>query len=236
MADKDNIDLPKEEWDNYEEGIFRDPREVGPDALPGYPTTAGWDWWEEHGGGPWSEEYQTELAQRYAEEKARRNWEEALDRVTAEIGNLTFKDEFSNPDVDLTHERQTAEHEVVSGYNEKGNSIEFVVQTMGRKPPEIKITGWVTEEQLETADKLVSKPFVEVVTDRWTGTAVATNVSSPYNRTYHDKYGRIFEVTIDLLGVEQSTLPDEESSENSVLEEIQDNNRYDYDGEYGFDS
>jgi len=229
MVSKEDIDLPEEEWDNYEEGIFRDPDTTDIDKLPGYDVKAGWEHFEERGSGPFSAEYQAQLAQQYAEEKARRNWEEALNRVSAEIGDLAFEDEFSNPDVEVTHERQTAEHEVVSGYNQSGGSIEYVVQTMGRKPPEIKVTGWVTEDQLETADKLVSQSFVEVVTDRWTGTAVPTNVSSPYNRTFHDQYGRIFEITIDMLGVKQS-LPSKTSSGGSqegILESIDEGkNRY----------
>lgn len=123
-----------------------------------------------------------------------------VDRVQAEVGDLVFHDEFMNPDVDVEHERQTAEHDIISG-DRMNQEIEHVVQVMGRRPPDITITGWISEEQLEIADQLVTKDYVEVVTDRWTGVAVPIDVDTPYERTFHEKHGRIWEVTINLLGV-----------------------------------
>ncbi len=224
MVDKDDIDLPEDEWGNYEEGVFRDPNRVGPDALPGYTIEAGWEWDEKLGSGAFDEEYQAELAREYAqlEEKAREEavWSDVFDRVSAEIGDLKFEDAFSNPDVDVVNERQTAEHEIVSGGNVNGNNIEFAVQTLGSRPPEITVTGWVTEDQLQTVDELTSNSFVEMVTDRWTGTAVPVTADTPYERAVHEKYGRIFEVTITLLGIERGLRSEEEDSESSEPKEI----------------
>lgn len=129
--------------------------------------------------------------------------------VEAQIGDLEFKEDFSDPSVDVNHERHTADHEVVSGHSAiREQDIDFVVQALGTKPSELDITGWVTEDQLDLVDNLVSTAYVGVVTARWSGTAVVKDVDVPYSRTYHDQHGWIFEITIALVGVNKGSVPD----------------------------
>lgn len=128
--------------------------------------------------------------------------------VDAEIGDLTFYPEFSDPDVNLSHSRDTNDHEIVTGHTAyRDQGVEYVVQAMGRNAPEIDITGWITEEQLEVADELVTESRVRLVTSRWQGAAVPLNVDVDYSRVYHDKRGPIFETTFDLLGTNPNQFP-----------------------------
>jgi len=132
------------------------------------------------------------------------HFESKVGEVDAKIGPIEFHDEFSDPTVDISHERETADHEIVSGhtvYRERGT--EFVVQALGRRPPEISITGWLTEEQLDEADKLVTADVVNVRTARYVGTAVPRSVDIPYSRVWHDTHNWIFEVDFELRGVAQ---------------------------------
>lgn len=127
--------------------------------------------------------------------------ESRIGHIDARIGDLEFEDEFSDPTVEIGHERNTADHEIVTGHSVyRDQGVEFVVQALGRRPPEITITGWVTEDQLEIADGLVSESRVFVNTARWTGIAVPESVDTNYSRVYHDKHGWIFEVDVSLLG------------------------------------
>ncbi len=129
--------------------------------------------------------------------------------VTAQIGSLVFREEFSDPDVNLDHERETADHEVVTGHSAvRDKGIEYIVQSLGRRPPKISVTGWITEEQLDTADELVSRNYVAMISGRWTGTAVPQSVSVDYSRVWHDKHGWVFETDIQLVGVSKNVLPD----------------------------
>ena len=131
--------------------------------------------------------------------------------IQAEVGGIEFKPEFSDPDVNITNERETADHEIVSGHSAyRDNNAEYVVQALGRRPTEIEITGWITEEQLSVADNLVSQDRIDVVTSRWTGIAVPERVNVDYSRTYHEKHGWIFETDFDLLGAAEDRLLDDE--------------------------
>lgn len=137
----------------------------------------------------------------------------AVGEVDARIGELEFHDEFSDPDVEVHHTRETADHDIVTGHDAyRDRDIAFVVQALGRRPSELTITGWVTEGQLSTVDGLVSEDMVEVVTARWTGTAVPHDVDVPYSRVWHDVRGWIFEVTIELFGINQGALPGDPDS------------------------
>lgn len=127
--------------------------------------------------------------------------------VEAEVGDLKFKPEFSNPDVNVENERDMVGHSIVSGPTEFGSNEEFVVQAQGRRPSHIEIVGWVTEGQLTTVDEIIGETFVGVTTDRWIGTAVPTEVRTGYNKTVHDKYGPIFEVTITMKSAVSQILP-----------------------------
>lgn len=128
--------------------------------------------------------------------------------IDARIGPITLKDEFSDPTVDVSHERDTSEHEIVSGNTAyRNDGVEFVVQALGRRPPQIDITGWLTEQQAATADELVSENVVRIITARYTGQAVPVAVDIPYSRVYHDTYGWIFETQFQFLGI-SNIVPD----------------------------
>lgn len=131
--------------------------------------------------------------------------------VDAEVGDLKFKDEFSDPDVEVTHDRDTVDHELVTGHTAyKEDGVEFVIQAMGRNAPQIDITGWVTKEQLEIVDDLVSESRVRINSNRWSGAAVPLRTDINYNRTYHNEHGQVFEVDIELLGTDRNGYPKEE--------------------------
>lgn len=127
---------------------------------------------------------------------------EKVGQLEAEIGPIKLKDEFSDPDVDVSHTRETTDHEVVTGHTEYiDDGIEFVVQALGRKPPEIDITAWLTEDQVSKADDLVSEQVIELKTGRYYGEAIPESIDIPYSRVYHDKHGWIFEVSFEFLGI-----------------------------------
>lgn len=122
--------------------------------------------------------------------------------VDAVVGPITFKDEFSDPTVNLSHERLTTDHNIVTGHSVyRDQGTEFVVQSLGRKPPSIEIIGWLTEDQLPRADELVSEEIVPVQTARYVGTAVPTDVDVDYSRVYHNEHDWVFNTTFDLTGV-----------------------------------
>jgi len=129
------------------------------------------------------------------------NTERAGD-VSAIIGDIELEDEFADPSVDITHKRQTAEHEIVTGhtfYHEQ--NAEFVIQALGRQPPEITVTAWLTEAQTRRADDLVSEDYIPLETARYTGTVVPTDADIPHSRVFHEDHNWIFETTFDFLGV-----------------------------------
>lgn len=123
-------------------------------------------------------------------------------RIDARVGPIRFKEEFSDPEIDIQHERDTVDHEIVTGHSVyRDQGTEFVVQALGRRPPEIEITGWLTEEQLSDADALVSEDIIPLSTARFMGTAVPERVDISYSRVWHHDHGWLFETTISLLGV-----------------------------------
>ena len=139
--------------------------------------------------------------------------------VVAKIGDLEFIDAFSDPDVEITHDRDTTDHELVTGHTAyRDEGVEFVIQVMGRNAPEIDISGWITKEQLGTADALVKESRVRIDTNRWSGAAVPLRTDINYSRHQHDEHGQIFEVDIELLGTNRNGYPDtsdDTSSENN---------------------
>jgi hypothetical protein len=128
--------------------------------------------------------------------------------ITAKVGPLEFVDEFSDPDVDITSNRDRREHDVVSGASEFGVDSGFVVQPKGRRPTQIEISGWIGEKQLEVIDRLTATQLVGVRTGRWTGTAVIEEASTTDTDDRDDTYGDLFEVTVSLIGVKRGRLPD----------------------------
>lgn len=133
--------------------------------------------------------------------------------VEAEVGPLKFKPEFSDPTIDITTNRDSARHSVVSGQSENGSSEDFFVQAQGKKPTQIEIDGWVTEDQLDVVDNLVSQVKVKIISNRWTGTAVPEEVRTAYDRAFHETHGFIFNTTISLIAATRGEIPTE--SENS---------------------
>ena len=138
--------------------------------------------------------------------------------VDAKVGDLSFVGDFSDPNVDVLNTRETSEHDIISGVSELGGDGDFVVQARGRQPTQITITGWIREDQLETADDLVATNMVGVRTGRWVGSAVVEDVDVDYSRVYHDYHGPIFETTIEILAVHRNQLPDGFSEPESMDE------------------
>jgi len=123
--------------------------------------------------------------------------------VPAKIAGIELEDEFADPDVDISHERLVVDHEVVPGHNTyTDNGVDFVVQTMGRMPPELDITCWVTQTQLPHIENIIHQSIVDVRTARYIGQAVPQNIDVEYSRTYHEVHGWIFEVSIQLLATQ----------------------------------
>mgnify|MGYP006873393635 CR=1 FL=1 len=140
--------------------------------------------------------------------------------VPATIGPVELKDEFSDPTVDITHERLTAEHEVVEGHTTyTDNGVDFVVQTMGRMPPEISITCWVTQSQLPAIENLLQNDEVRIETARYIGSTVPKDVDVEYSRTYHSTHGWIFETEITLFATEPASLGVDSSPLLSMLQQ-----------------
>jgi hypothetical protein len=140
--------------------------------------------------------------------------------ISALIGTLKLKSEFDDPDVDVDHERLTAEHEVVTGHNTyTDNGVNFIVQGLGRMPPEIDITCWVTQSQLPIVEDPVTKDQISLRTSRYVGDAIPKEVDVAYSRTYHDKHGWIFEVTIQLLATQPNNFR-AESPDGSWLQSL----------------
>ncbi len=132
---------------------------------------------------------------------------------------VAFKHEFRAPTIDIAHERGTADHEVISGFQAGRGGTgrpEFMVHALGVRPPEITITGWLAQDQLRVADNIVSSNVVGIATARYIGLAVPRTVDIPYSRTYHDKHGWLFETDMEFFAVDWSGIPlaDESSTEN----------------------
>lgn len=159
-------------------------------------------------------------AQLLAEREEKKSEEERLANlgetanVSAVIGNLGFVDDFEDPDVQVSHSRETVDHELVTGHKTyRDEGIDHVVQLMGREPTEITVEGWVREDQLEDVDKLPKKSDIRFISGRWTGTVVPLDTDVEYSRNTHNHHGSIFKVTIELLGTQKDSLPDETTGE-----------------------
>lgn len=140
------------------------------------------------------------------------NFDQDIDAV---IGDLEFKPEFADPDVTLSHDRDTQSHEIVTGhtaYTDEG--FDYVVQAMGRNPPTIEVTGWITKEQIEIADKLLADARIQLTTGRWTGIVIPLNVNVDYSRVFHDTHGWIYETTFELIGTDRDATIEEEPGED----------------------
>lgn len=170
---------------------------------------------------------------RQTDERSGNHTPNVRDGVTAEVGDLTFYDEFSDPDVEVTHDRDTTDHELVTGHSAyRREGVEFVIQAMGRNAPEIDISGWVSKDQLSIADDLVGESRVRINSNRWSGAAVPLRVDINYSRHYHDKHGQMFEVDIELLGTDRNGYPD--TGQNSGLDRGEQDSGLDW-GDLDFD-
>lgn len=118
-----------------------------------------------------------------------------IERTNARVGSLTFHTDFADPFVDVDQEMRTADHETIND--------DFVVQVLGQKPDKVTIEGIVYDKQLADADNLIEAGKVDVRTDRWSGQAVVTNVSTTFRREANSNTGRwTYDITIDLTEVE----------------------------------
>lgn len=130
-------------------------------------------------------------------------------RFSCVVGNLTFANDFDDPDVNVSHKRNTADHELVTGHTEyRDEDIDYVTQVMGREPPEITVDGWIREDQVTTADNLTGMNRTVLISGRWSGTVVPKDVDVTYTRNDHEEHGALLEVTIDLIGIQKGSLPD----------------------------
>lgn len=123
---------------------------------------------------------------------------------------IQFADEFKDPNVNIQHERDKSNHQVVTGHKSGehyGDRPEFMIQALGQRPPSVTIDGWITENQLRTADNMVSANIVGVITARFVGTAVPISVDIPYSRNYHEEHGWLFNVSIELKGSRWDGIP-----------------------------
>lgn len=144
---------------------------------------------------------------------------DAISDIRAEIylpsikETIRIEDEFYDPNVDVRHERKTADHTVVTGHAEfeENASVSdrrhFMVQPLGRAPPELTMTTWLTGDQLYNADRITRENYVEIQCARFVGYAVPRKSSITYSRVYHDKYGWLFETTFEFIGAQWNGLP-----------------------------
>jgi len=151
----------------------------------------------------------------FEEQQAEAEERERLDNlgdtmnVSAVVGDLEFVDDFSDPEINVTNSRQTQDHEIVTGHTAyRDDGMEYIVQAMGRNPADIDVSGWIREDQLNEADELVAQGPIPLVSGRWAGTAVATEVDVEFQRNDHNIHGPLFEVNISLLGIQKGVLPD----------------------------
>jgi len=97
------------------------------------------------------------------------------DGSSCHIGDFTFPDGFESPQIDVTQEFRTTEHEIIA--NDARDS-EYCVQTMGRKPAQISITGTVPAQSVSSLQATGQQPKpVFIQSDRWTGTAAMKSVN-----------------------------------------------------------
>ena len=135
--------------------------------------------------------------------------------IDAVIGDIEFKPEFADPDVELSHDRDTSNHEIVTGHTAyRDEGFDYVVQALGRNAPNIEVTWWITKEQLPLADSLLKEERVQLTSGRWTGIVVPINVDVNYSRVFHDTHGWIYETTFALLGTNRDAILEEEQEED----------------------
>jgi len=140
---------------------------------------------------------------------------------------LAFKGGFRAPDVEIMLERDTVDHEVVSGFvrgddNEAGDHPEFMAQPLGHYPPEITMTGWLSSDQLRTADNMVTANVVGLITARFVGLAVPESIDIPYSRTYHERYGWLFETEMNFFAVRWDGIPLTGNITDPGIEQLED--------------
>lgn len=124
---------------------------------------------------------------------------------------IVFEDGYADPTVNIDHERETTDKTTVTGHTSElrdvENNVEFMVQALGRRPPNIEITGWIHADQLVAADEMVSANVVGLICPRYIGYVVPYRVEIPYSRVFDEEHGWIFETTFEMHGVDWSGLP-----------------------------
>lgn len=117
------------------------------------------------------------------------------DRVQARFGPLIFPPEYSDPSVEVDTEAETVEKTTLND--------NVIVQTMGRRPDQIRVSGVLPEEMLPTLDSLVESGEITVRTERWEGIAVVQSTSTTFMRAKDKEHRWLYEVQISLLEVEE---------------------------------
>lgn len=120
----------------------------------------------------------------------------------ARIGTLYFK--YTVPDVEVTAESRTKEHEIIEGANTDDS---IVVQQLGRRPDGITVTTTVADYETGMVDDLTKMGEMSLRTFRWSGTVIVESTTTrPLNAL--DKDGDwLYEVTIECIEVEESKAP-----------------------------
>lgn len=137
------------------------------------------------------------------------------DPTQASIGDFEFVREYRAPDVSVTSEYRTAEHEFVDG---GVGSSSFAVQVLGGEPDTVTIDGIVRENQLPDCYTMGEQGNVYLNTHEWSGMVVVTNVdTSPMGGK--DKKGYwLHEVTIECLEVRRDELTDDTGLDRIVAD------------------
>lgn len=125
------------------------------------------------------------------------------ERLSARVGPIEFKNKFDDPIVDLVQKYRTAEHEVVTGAT---GEDEFVVQHLGRSPPEITVNGVITEGQLDSVQEFDEGYPIYLRSNEWTGTAIPKRVTQKPRREKRDGEW-LYDITIKLTGKERGVRP-----------------------------
>jgi len=95
-----------------------------------------------------------------------------MTRQPARLGPMVFI--YSDPAVDVTSEQRTIEHETIDK--------DVVVQTIGRKPDQIEITGVVPDYDLDVADTFTQLGVIELRSERWNGDVIVKSVNTTFKR------------------------------------------------------
>jgi len=130
-------------------------------------------------------------------------------RTPARIAQLEFT--YADPAVDVTTEQRTVEHETVDD--------RIVVQTLGRKPDQIKIDGVVPAYELDEIDALTELGVTSLRTQRWEGDVIIKSTNTTFKRARAKTGDWLYDVSITCIEVDDRTEAIEEAGASSSSEE-----------------